>query len=62
MPEDKIRTVVQFVRFIYQQPEEYLSLKQRDENDFTLINAHADKLNKSAEENLDFQADIFGAE
>ena len=62
MPENKISTIVQFIRFIYQQPEEYSAAKKRDENDIYLINTHSAKLNQGANENLDFQTDIFGAE
>ena len=60
MPENKIKTVVQFVRFIYQQPDENTSRNNRDEKDFALINAHVSKFNDAAEENLEFQADIWG--
>ena len=49
MPENKIMTVIQFVRFIDQQPDEYSYRKNRDEKDFALINAHASKLNTTAE-------------
>ena len=60
MPENKIKTVVQFVRFIYQLPDENISRNDRDEKDFALINAHASKFNDAAEENLEFQADFWG--
>ena len=60
MPESKIRTVIQFARFISRQPDESSGHKARDERDLVLINAHSGDLNEGAEENLDFQADMWG--
>ncbi|MCR5623183.1 MAG: hypothetical protein K6G18_15185 [Treponema sp.] len=62
MPESKIRTVIQFARFISQQPDEGSERRARNERDFALINAHAGALNEESEENLDFQADMWGDE
>lgn len=62
----KMRTVIQFARFIAQQPEdatdstdESAARAERDRRDIEIINANADYLNAGAEENLEFQADIW---
>ena len=57
----KMRTVIQFVRFISQQPDDGAdSVKAaRDRRDIEIINANAAYLNAGAEENLEFQADIW---
>ena len=66
----KQRTVIQFLRFIAQQPDEEDSeaatdearitefRAARDNRDIENINANAEYLNAGAEENLEFQADI----
>lgn len=59
MSDSKIRTVIQFVRFMDMQKSEESA---RDERDFALINASASQLNEQAEETLDFQTDIWGDE
>lgn len=60
MSEKKIETVVQFIRFVYQQPDIFDERKKRDEQDFRLLNKNAPLMNEQVEENLDFQADIWG--
>ena len=62
----KMRTVIQFVRFIAQQPDdgadstdEAAARAERDRRDIEIINANAAYLNAGAEENLEFQADIW---
>lgn len=62
----KMRTVIQFARFIAQQPEdaadstdETAVRAERDRRDVEIININADYLNAGAEENLEFQADIW---
>lgn len=62
MPESKMRTVVQFARFVMQQTEETPMRKERDDRDLALINASSTSLNPQAEENLDFQVDVSGDE
>lgn len=60
MSEKKIETVVQFIRFVYQQPDIFDERKKRDELDFKLLNKNAPLMNDQIEDNLDFQADIWG--
>lgn len=60
MSEKKIETVVQFIRFVYQQPDVFDERKKRDEQDFRLLNKNAPLMNEQVEDNLDFQADIWG--
>lgn len=56
----KMRAVIQFARFIAQQPEDSTDeAAKRDRRDIKIINANADYLNAGAEENLEFQADIW---
>ena len=62
----KMRTVIQFARFIAQQPDdgadsadEAAAKAERDRRDIEIINANAAYLNAGAEENLEFQADIW---
>ena len=62
----KMRTVIQFVRFIAQQPDDgadsadvAAARAERDRRDIEIINANAAYLNAGAEENLEFQADIW---
>lgn len=56
----KMHTVIQFARFIAQQPEDAAdSTDEAAERDIEIINANADYLNAGAEENLEFQADIW---
>lgn len=62
MSEKKVETVVQFIRFVYQQPDIADERKKRDERDIQLLNRNASVMNEQAEENLDFQADICGDE
>lgn len=62
MPESKMRAVVQFARFVMQQTEETPVRKERDDRDLALINASSTSLNPQAEENLDFQVDVWGDE
>lgn len=62
MPESKMRAVVQFARFVMQQTEETPMRKERDDRDLALINASSTSLNPQAEENLDFQVDVWGDE
>ena len=50
----KVETVVQFIRFVYQQPDIADERKKRDERDIQLINRNASVMNEQAEENLDF--------
>ena len=59
MNDSKIRTVIQFVRFMDMQESEE---NARDERDFALINANASQLNEQAEETLNFQSDLWGCE
>lgn len=59
MSDSKIRTVIQFVRFIYMQKSDD---EERDKKDLALINANAEKLNEQAEETLDFQTEIWSDE
>ena len=57
----KMRTVIQFARFIAQQPDDGAdSVKAaRDRRDIAWINANAERLNAEVEETLEFQADIW---
>lgn len=60
MSASKMRAVIQFARFIAQQPEDAAdSTDEAAERDIEIINANADYLNAGAEENLEFQADIW---
>ena len=62
LSESKLLTVIQFVRFIAQQPEidfSAASREERDLHDIEWINANADRLNAEVEESLEFQADIW---
>ncbi|MBD5437844.1 MAG: hypothetical protein K2I95_05240 [Treponemataceae bacterium] len=62
LSESKLLTVIQFVRFIAQQPESDFSAASREErdlHDIEWINANADRLNAEVEESLEFQADIW---
>lgn len=54
MSEKKIETVVQFICFVYQQPDIFDERKKRDEQDFRLLNKNAPLMNEQVEENLDF--------
>ena len=58
---EQVRTVIQFARFIAQQPDDGAdSVKAaRDRHDIAWINANADRLNAEVEETLEFQADIW---
>ena len=49
--------VIQFMKFIQQSNNQKEKLNNKD---FALINASYDSINAGAEENLDFQADIWG--
>ena len=49
--------VIQFMKFIQQSNNQKEKLNNKD---FALINASYDLINAGAEENLDFQADIWG--
>lgn len=62
MTETQLKYVLQFVRFINQQPDFEEEKLQRDKKDLELINAYATRLNSEAEENLEFQADMWGDE
>ncbi|MBQ9539584.1 MAG: hypothetical protein IJU95_09970 [Treponema sp.] len=70
LPAQKMRTVIQFTRFIAQQPEEeaeFLAAAPQipavhDQHDIQIINTNAEYLNAGAEENLEFQADIWEEE
>lgn len=62
MSEAQLKYVLQFVRFINQQPDIEEEKLIRNKKDLELINAHAVYLNSEAEENLEFQADIWGDE
>ncbi len=62
MTEVQLKYVLQFVRFINQQQDLTEEKQKRAKNDLALINAHASILNPESEENLDFQADIWGDE
>ena len=62
----KMRTVIQFVRFIAQQPDDgadsadvAAARAERDRRDIAWINANAERLNAEVEETLEFQADIW---
>ena len=57
----KMRTVIQFARFIAQQPDDGADFVKaaRDRHDIAWINANADRLNAEVEETLEFQADIW---
>ena len=57
MSTQKMYTVIQFARFIAQQPE--AELEARNKRDIEIINENAEYLNAGAEENLEFQADIW---
>ncbi len=62
MSESKMLTVIQFVRFVAQQPESDFAAtlrEERDRHDIEWINANADRLNAEVEESLEFQADIW---
>ena len=62
----KMRTVIQFARFIAQQPDDgadsadvAAARAERDRRDIAWINANAERLNAEVEETLEFQADIW---
>jgi hypothetical protein len=70
MSPSKMFTVIQFARFVAQQPEENIefmfspgkthdaaSREARDRHDVEWINANAERLNAEVEETLEFQAD-----
>lgn len=63
MSASKMRAVIQFARFVAQQPEDAADSTDeaagRDRRDIEIISANADYLNAGAEENLEFQADIW---
>ncbi len=62
LPARKMCTVIQFARFIAQQPDESVEVTTTGHSsaisDIDIINENADYLNEGAEENLEFQADI----
>lgn len=62
LPTRKMCTVIQFARFIAQQPDESFEVTTTEHSsaisDIDIINENADSLNEGAEENLEFQADI----
>ena len=72
MSVSKMYTVIQFARFIAQQPENDITFagiscgsdadahrEVRDRHDVEWINANAERLNAEVEETLEFQADIW---
>lgn len=62
LSESKLLTVIQFVRFIAQQPKSDFSAASREErelHDIEWINANADRLNAEVEKSLEFQADLW---
>lgn len=59
LDESQLMYVIQFMKFINQQNAMKKQKENRDKRDYELINASYGKLNEEAEENLDFQADIW---
>jgi hypothetical protein len=59
LDESQLMYVIQFMKFINQQNAMKKQKENRDKRDYELINASCGKLNEEAEENLDFQADIW---
>ena len=69
MDESRLRFAVQFLRFMEQQngnvPLGGTSEAQRQERnrrELEIINANSDRLNAGAEENIEFQADLWDVE
>ena len=58
LPESSLLSVVQFIHSI-NTPSKSAIQEARNKHDLEIINANAEYLNAGAEENLEFQADIW---
>jgi len=58
--ESQLLYVIQFMKFLNQQNTLESQKENRDKRDLELINASCARLNSEAEENLEFQSDIWG--
>lgn len=59
VPEYKMTAAIRSLRRLVRIADEEAARKARDEHDIAVINANAAYLNQGAEENLEFQADIW---